>query len=172
MSFFKAVKSDIINYNGDSLKLILWLFLFDKSFRLLFSHRLMVYLQSTKFKFLNRWLNYRQQIKFNCYISVDAKIGKNIRFAHAFGIVIGPAVIKDNVTIFQDVTIGSHGDISKSKSYPIIGQGSKLFSGCKIIGDVNIGENCLIGANTVINKDVEANAIVVNYPPKIVGYTN
>ncbi len=169
-SFIDLVKDDLIFYGGDTKKNKIWLFLFDKNFKLLFSHRLMVFLKETKLAFLNRYLNYRQQVKYGCYISVDAKLGRRIRFAHSFGIVIGPVVIEDNVTIFQQVTIGSHGNSSRDKSYPTIKSGVKLFSGSKIIGNVTIGENAIIGANVIVNKDVAPSSINNCLPSKVVGY--
>tara|TARA_B110000091_G_C13716174_1_gene432685 strand:+ start:283 stop:780 length:498 start_codon:yes stop_codon:yes gene_type:complete len=153
---------DLRFYAGGNLKNKLWVFLFDKSFKLLLSYRIMFYLKTTKCAFLNRYLYYRQQSKYNCYISVDAIIGKRFRIPHAFGIVIGAAVIEDNVTIFHQVTIGSHGNSTRGRSYPTIETGVKLFTGSKIIGNVRVGKNAVIGANVVINKNVQPNTIVKN----------
>lgn len=162
--------ADLRFYAGDSFKNRFWVILFDKNFKLLFSHRIIFFLQKTKFRFLNRYLCYRQHTKYGCYISVDAKIGKRFRIAHAFGIVIGPVIIEDDVTIFQQVTIGSHGNSLKNKEYPVIKTGVKLFSGSKIIGNVVIGKNAVIGTNVIINKDIPVSAIINNLPFKIVGY--
>ena len=169
-SFSKTIKDDLIFYGGNNLKNKFWLLLFDKNFKLLFSHRVMVLLHKTKFSFLNRYIKYKQEVKYGGYISVDAKLGRKIRFAHSFGIVIGPAVIEDNVTIFQQVTIGSHGISDKKKSYPTIKSGVKLFAGSKAIGDITIGNNAIIGAGAVVTKDIPANSIAIGIPAKIVAY--
>ena len=164
------IKDDLFFYAGNSIRNKLRVFLFDKNFKLLFSYRLTFFLNKTRLSFLNRYLTYRQHVKYGCYISVDAIIGKRIRFAHAFGIIIGPAIIEDGVTIFQHVTIGSHGSSDKIKSYPTIKSGVKLFTGSKVIGNCIIGNNAIIGANVVVSKDIPSGAICNNLPHKIVGY--
>lgn len=170
LNLFYILIEDLRFYAGDNFKNRLWVFLFDKNFKLLFSYRIIFFLHKTKFRFLNRYLSYRQHTKYGCYISVDAKIGKRFRIAHAFGIVIGPVIIEDDVTIFQQVTIGSHGNSTRNKSYPVIKSGVKLFAGSKIIGNVNVGENAVVGINVVVNKDVPASAILNNLPYKTVGF--
>lgn len=127
-------------------------------------------IESSIFNRLNILLNLKQSILFNSYISPRAKIGKRVKFAHAYGIVIGQATIGDDVIIFQQVTIGSHGNFSAEKAWPIIGNKCKIYSGAKILGGVRVGDNCTIGANCVIMKDLPDNSIVMSAPSKVIGY--
>jgi len=169
-SFFSIVKSDLINHGGISLKKKIFIFLFNKNFKLLFSYRLQYRLRPTPLRFLNVYLKYRQRIKLGCDISVNAKIGENVRFAHAFGILIGAATIENNVTIFQQVTIGSHGVKGVEMAWPTIKEGTIIYSGAKILGKIIIGKNCTIGANCVVSRDIPDNAIIVSPIAKIIGY--
>ena len=88
---------------------------------------------------------------------------------HPIGIVIGDGVIiKDNVTIFQQVTLGSHGKKGESFSYPIVEEGAKIYAGAKIIGGVVIGKKAIVGANAVVNINVPDHALAVGIPCKII----
>lgn len=87
-------------------------------------------------------------------ISIPAScvIGKGARIHHFGGIVIHPStVIGENVTIYQGVTIGDKGGHGKAA---VIGNNVLLGAGCKIIGEVRIGNDCAIGANAVVTRDV------------------
>jgi len=99
----------------------------------------------------------------SCDISPGAKIGKDIYFCHTVGIVIGSnVVIGDNVTIYQNVTLGTKDGISLD--YPIIENNVMLFAGCVIAGSVRIGENSIVGANSVVLKDIPPDSIAVGIP--------
>ncbi|MBC6369212.1 hypothetical protein DDT91_20660 [Algoriphagus sp. AK58] len=107
-------------------------------------------------------------IKRSCQIDYSAVIGRNVKFAHPIGIVIGKnVIIGNNVKIWQNVTFGSHGKNALKKNYPVIKDNVRIFAGAKIIGGITIGENATIGANSVVNIDVPANATAVGIPCKI-----
>ena len=76
------------------------------------------------------------------------------------GIIVSPdAHIGKNCTIFHQVTIGN--DYRKLENVPTIGDNVTIFPGAKIVGKVHIGNNCKIGANAVVVKDVPDNSLVV-----------
>ncbi len=76
------------------------------------------------------------------------------------GIIISPdAHIGKNCTIFHQVTIGN--DYSKLENAPVIGDHVSIFPGAKIVGKVHVGNNCKIGANAVVVKDVPENSLVL-----------
>ncbi|WP_417884407.1 serine O-acetyltransferase [Vibrio rumoiensis] len=118
-------------------------------------------LYQKNFIFLSRFLEKRFSLKYGCYISRKAKIGKNISFRHPIGVVIGEGVeISDNVVIYQNVTIGAakSGDAAKGL-YPQIGKNTTIFSGAVIVGNIKVGDGCIIGANTVLSKDLPDNSV-------------
>lgn len=165
----KDIKNDL---PGKSLKSFLSHYFFNAGFRVLLNYRIGKYCYYSRFMLIRQVANYykmRLITKRNCDISYKAFIGKNIRFPHPIGIVIGEGVIiKDDVKIWQQVTLGSHGKRNSGMSYPTVEKGAKIFAGAKIFGNVRIGENAVIGANAVVNIDVPDNTVAVGIPCKLI----
>lgn len=106
--------------------------------------------------------------KYNIFIFKDVTIGRNLNFPHPTGIVIGKgAVIGNDVTIYQQVTIGGKniGD-TKTGRIPEIEDGVVLFAGAKILGDVKIAKQTRVGANAVVLNDTEAGSVYAGIPAK------
>lgn len=80
------------------------------------------------------------------------------------GVTIGK-----NATIFQGVTIGSN-RFAVNNSPAILGDNVILFPGVKIIGHVILGNNVVIGANSVVTKDIPDGAVSAGIPAKILNY--
>lgn len=170
-STYKLILSD---YPGDKptfLKCFIAWYL-NPSFSVLFSYRVGCYLYHSNNRFF-RILASRKRMKLifkkNCDISFFSIIGKGLKLAHPIGVVIGAdVVIKNNVTIFQNVTLGSSGKIGKEKSYPTIEDNVIIYADSIIVGGVRIGENSVIGAKTLVNIDVPPNSLAVGIPCKII----
>ncbi|WP_427126724.1 serine O-acetyltransferase EpsC [Priestia megaterium] len=100
-------------------------------------------------------------------IGIGVEIGKGLIIRHSNGIVVGRgAVIGDNCTLLQQVTIGEkYGDGSDpTHRYPSIGNNVTLSAGAKIIGPIILGDNVVVGANAVVIKDVPNNSVAVGIP--------
>ncbi|WP_133253988.1 serine O-acetyltransferase [Paenibacillus xerothermodurans] len=96
-------------------------------------------------------------------ISPLARIGPGLVIPHTLGIVIGGgAVIGRDVTIYQNVTIGTKN--GKDYRYPSIGDNTVLFSGCVVVGPIKIGNNAVVGANAVVVSDVPNDSIALGIP--------
>ncbi|MBS5999928.1 MAG: serine acetyltransferase [Haemophilus haemolyticus] len=105
--------------------------------------------------------------KFACDITPSCKLG-NVVFRHPTGIVIGGgAVLADGVIIHQNVTFGAlRFDEKEKRGIPcnqVVGENTIIGCGAKILGDVTIGKNCMIGANSVVTKNVPDNTTVVGF---------
>ena len=101
-------------------------------------------------------------------IHPGASIGKNFFIDHGTGVVIGEtAIIGDNVTLYQGVTLGGV-SLNKKKRHPTLGNNIEVGAGAKILGPINIGNNVKIGANSVVTKDIPNNSIVVGVPGRII----
>ena len=101
-------------------------------------------------------------------IHPGAKIGQRVFIDHGKGVVIGEtAEIGNDVVIYQGVTLGVT-STKKVKRHPTLGNNIVVGCGAKILGNIKIGDNCQIGANSVALKDVPANSTVVGIPARIV----
>lgn len=105
--------------------------------------------------------------KFACDITPGCQLGKVI-FRHPTGIVIGGgAVLADGVIIHQNVTFGAlRFDEKEKRGIPcnqVVGKNTIIGCGAKILGDVTIGKNCMIGANSVVTKNIPDNTTVVGF---------
>ena len=99
-------------------------------------------------------------------IHPSASIGTSVFLDHATGIIIGAfAVIGDEVTILQNVTIGRKQ--SEPDRAPKIGRGVYLSAGSTIIGDISIGDFAKIGAGAVVEHDVPAGCTAVGVPARL-----
>lgn len=125
-------------------------------------------IQSDNFLFIKKLIFLYIERTYGVYISRNARIGSNVKFRHPTGIVIGDGVIiGDNVTIYQNVTLGGGriGDAQKG-NYPCIGSGTVIFAGAKVIGKIRVGDNCIIGANAVVTKNIPNAHIAKGIPSK------
>ena len=101
-----------------------------------------------------------------CEIYYSTDIGKGFNIQHGFGIVIGPRnKIGDNFIVHQGVTIGQK-HINSPNEKMTIGDNVVVFSGATILGNIRIGNNSCIGANSVLLSNVEANSIYAGIPAK------
>jgi serine O-acetyltransferase len=152
------------------LKKILRWFLFGDSIEALY-YRALKYTDKGKvYKFISIICVRKIKRNYSCYLSDKATVGNNIKFPHPVGIVIGDGVfLSERVTIYQNVTLGAArvGDGVKGL-YPRVGKDVVIFAGAIIIGNINIGDGAVIGANAVVTKDVPANVLAAGIPAKII----
>lgn len=100
-------------------------------------------------------------------IHPSATIGKGLFIDHGMGVVIGEtAVIGNNVTLFQGVTLGGTGK-ERDKRHPTIGDGVVIGTGAKVLGSIKIGTDSMIGANAVVVRDVPSHSTVVGVPGRL-----
>jgi len=132
------------------------------------SHRINHFLYKIRLKGLARFFSQISRFFTHIEIHPGAVIGKNLLIDHGSGVVIGEtAIIGDNCTIYQGVTLGGTGKES-GKRHPTIGNNVFIGSGAKILGNITIGDNVKIGANSVVLKDIPANSTAVGIPAKII----
>jgi len=106
---------------------------------------------------------------FGVDIHPAAQIGCGILLDHATSVVVGEtAIIKDNVSILHEVTLGGTGN-EVGNRHPIVCSGVLIGAGSKILGRVIIGECAKIGAGSVVLDDVPAHTTVAGVPAVVVG---
>lgn len=94
-------------------------------------------------------------------------IGRSFHQEHAFGTTLNAESIGDNFFCLHGITIGK-----KNEKRPVIGNNVTIYAHAIIIGDIKIGDNAIIGAGSVVTKDVPANAVVAGNPAKIIKMQN
>ncbi len=101
-------------------------------------------------------------------IHPGAVIGKRLFIDHGSGVVIGEtAVIGDDVTLYQGVTLGGTGK-DTGKRHPTLGNGVTVGAGAKILGPITIGNHAKVGAGAIVLKSVPDQCTVVGNPGRIV----
>lgn len=142
------------------------------SFKAIMYYRLAHKLYLGKHYFLARWISQRSVRRTGIEIHPGATIGKGLFIDHGAGVVIGEtAILGDNVTLFQGVTLGGNGK-EKGKRHPTLGDNVMVSAGAKILGSFTIGENSKIGAGSVVLQEVPPNSTVVGVPGRIVKRDN
>jgi len=102
-------------------------------------------------------------------IPVGTKIGPRLTIYHGFGLVINPAtIIGSDCQLRHGVTIGNKIVAGRETKSPILGDFVELGANCSIIGDISIGSNSVIGANTVVTKDLPDNSVAVGCNARII----
>jgi len=110
---------------------------------------------------LNGWLH-------GCEIHYKARIGRGLQIAHPRGIVVGQKIqAGDNLKLFTGVVLGvKHTGVPIQ---PVIGHNVTIYAGAKVLGGVTVGDNAVIGANSVVTRDVEPGAFVTGIPARLIG---
>jgi serine O-acetyltransferase len=101
-------------------------------------------------------------------IHPGAQIGRRLFIDHGMGVVIGETtIIGDDVTLYQGVTLGGTGK-EHGKRHPTLRNSVIVGSGARVLGNIVIGENCRVGAGSVVLNNVPDNSTVVGVPGHIV----
>lgn len=103
-----------------------------------------------------------------CRLRYGASIGGGVLLHHSMGVAVAVgATVGDDCSFFSGVVVAHKAD-GRSNGAPKIGNRVKLMTGCKIIGNVTIGDDAVIGANAVVLCDVPAGCIAVGIPARVI----
>lgn len=173
MGIIKYINEEIqiIKDRDPAIKTPLEVFLYP-SFKAIIRYRIAHWLYLRKRYFLARWYSQRTVRKTGIEIHPGATIGKGLFIDHGHGVVIGEtAIIGDNVTLYQGVTLGGTGK-EHGKRHPTVGNNVMISVGAKVLGSFTIGENSKIGAGSVVLQEVPPNSTVVGVPGRVVKQNN
>lgn len=131
-------------------------------------HRLAHRLFRARFFFLARWINHWSRFLTAIDIHPGANIGRHLFIDHGFSVIGETALIGDNVTIYQNVTLGgtNPADGVPGKRHPTIEDDVIIGAGAQVLGPITVGKGARIGSNAVVTKDVEPCAIMVGIPAR------
>jgi serine O-acetyltransferase len=176
MGFETDIRADAFRATGKMLSVgsILALAAASRTFRPVFTLR---FCQWSRGRFsplrlaariLHRWA----QAKAGIDLSSGLRAGPGLLLVHGWGIVVNKdAHIGSNVTLFNGVVIGRKDTIlptGRETEYPIIGDDVWIGPHAVIIGGVRIGDGAIVGAGSIVTKDVPARCIVVGNPARVI----
>lgn len=173
MGFLKHLKEEfqVIKERDPAIKSPMEVLLYP-SFRVMLSYRKAHKHYLKGHYFMARYISQRAARKTGIEIHPGATIGKGFFIDHGSGVIIGEtAIVGDNVTMYQGVTLGGTGK-ETGKRHPTIGDNVMISAGAKIIGSFTVGENSKIGAGSVVLEEVPPNCTVVGVPGRIVKRDN
>ncbi|MHA6722480.1 serine O-acetyltransferase EpsC [Sphingomonas sp. RS2018] len=118
--------------------------------------------------FLARFVNHWSRALTAIDIHPGAVIGRNFFIDHGFTVIGETAVIGDDVTIYQCVTLGgtSPDNGVAGKRHPTIADGAIVGSGAQVLGPITVGARARVGANAVVTRDVAPGATMVGIPAR------
>jgi serine O-acetyltransferase len=122
-----------------------------------------------RLKWLGRFTSYAARWLTGIEIHPGATIGRRVFIDHGYGVVIGEtAVVGDDCTIYQGVTLGGTSLHSGAKRHPTLERGVIVGAGAKVLGAFTVGEYAKVGSNAVLLKPVPPGATAVGNPAHIV----
>jgi len=143
-------------------------FLYFKGYHALQIHRLAHHLWTRGRHDLALYLQSRSSDLFQTDIHPAARIGRGVLLDHATGFVVGStAVIDDDVSILQNVTLGGTGKEAGDR-HPKVRRGVLLGAGAKILGNIEVGDYARVAAGSVVLHPVPAHTTVAGVPAKVV----
>ena len=168
MKLSELIESDLYRYHGKySFLLLVKSLVTVKGFRFTFWLRLAKHFDHVPvFRWFPKimYMYYKRVLVSD--INYRAEIGLGFSMYHVFGTTFSEKVILGaNNTVLHGVTLGGVNGM-----YPKSGNNVYFGPGCCVLGGVEIGNNVVIAANSVVTKDVPDNAIVAGSPSKIISY--
>lgn len=171
MKLLKLIWSDLERYfetvalhtekTPNKLKIILESVLFKAGFHTVLLYRLAHAAYRCGFTYIPWALSRFNQFATAAEIEYNAEIGPGLFIAHPAGIVIGRgSKLGKNVNVYQRVTLGTHNMVSIK--FPVLEDYVTVFAGATILGDVSIGTGAVIGANSVVTKNIPSGALVID----------
>ena len=131
-------------------------------------HRIAHRLFRRRAYFLARAVNHWSRAWTAIDIHPGATIGRNFFIDHSFVVIGETAVIGDDVTIYQCVTLGGTNPANgeAGKRHPTLSDGVIIGSGAQVLGPITVGPRARVGANAVVTRDVPAGAVMVGIPAR------
>lgn len=169
MNPFTLIKEDFLNVkrNDPALHSTFELFFNYPGLWALLFHRIAHWLYKKGLRFIPRFISAIGLFLTTIDIHPAATLGRRVFIDHGVGVVIGEtAILGNDVIVYQQVTLGGV-STSKGKRHPTLENGVVIGAGAKVLGNITIGENSKVGANSVVVKDVPADSTAIGIPARV-----
>jgi serine O-acetyltransferase len=166
---FKLIHEDFLNVkrNDPAMHSTFELFFNYPGLWALFFHRFAHWIYNKGLRFFPRFISSIGSFLTTIDIHPAATLGHRVFIDHGVGVVIGEtAILGDDVIIYQQVTLGGV-STSKGKRHPTLENNVVIGAGAKILGNITIGANSKVGANSVVVKDVPADSTAIGIPARV-----
>ena len=166
---FKNIRQDIkVVFERDpAARSVIEILLCYPGFHALFFYRFSNWLWRNRLFLLGRFVSHLGRFFTGVEIHPGAAIGKGFFIDHGMGVVIGEtAEIGDNVTLYHGVTLGGT-SWQKGKRHPTLEEGVVVGAGAKILGPFKVGKNSIIGAGSVVVREVPPYSTVIGIPGRV-----
>jgi serine O-acetyltransferase len=170
ISFFHSVREDIaaVFESDPAARSYLEVLTCYPGLHAVWAHHVSRWLWRHEMRLLARLVSQFARLFTGVEIHPGAEIGRRLFIDHGMGTVIGEtAIVGDDVTLYQGVTLGGTGK-EKGKRHPTLGNNISIGSGAKLLGNITVGDNCRVGANSVVLRNVPPNSTIVGVPGHIV----
>lgn len=165
LSFWQLVREDFRTNDAS---------IFHQGFLMLFVHRFGNWRMGVRPRLLRppltliyRFLNKLTELLFGMKLCYTVKVGRRVKLEHFGGMILGAREIKDDVVLRQNTTLGirTRADLNAK---PVLGHRVDVGAGAVIVGNISIGDNSIIGANSVVFSNIPANSVVMGVPAKVI----
>lgn len=169
-SFWYDVRKDleiILSYEGRvvNLKNLFWAVFACDAYLLLVTFRLRSLCRKYHIPLFNRLLRLFQTVFYSIELGSEIRLDHGVYFVHTLGTVVGgDAVIGEACVFFGNNTIGA----ARFKGSPVLGRHVVVGAGVRVIGKIEIGDSCFLGANAVVVQDIPANKVAVGIPAQVI----
>lgn len=134
----------------------------------LWFHRVAHALWTFRLRLAARLISHLSRFLTGIEVHPGARIGRRFFIDHGMGVVIGETTeIGDDVLMYQGVVLGGT-SLEKKKRHPTIENNVTIGAAAILLGPIVVGQNAMIGANSVVVKSVPPGSTVVGVPGRAV----
>jgi len=170
VTLFTLIKEDFLNVkrNDPALHSSFELFFNYPGLWAVFYYRIANWLYKKGLRFLPRFISGIGQFLTTIDIHPASTIGERVFIDHGVGVVIGEtAIIGNDVVIYQQVTLGGV-NLVCGKRHPTIEDNVVIGAGARILGNITVGRNSKVGANSVVIKNVPSDSTAIGIPARVI----
>ena len=167
---FERIKEDIdaAFANDPATKSVVEAILCYPGLHAIWLHRIAHWFWIKKHFLTGRFISHINRFLTGIEIHPGAQIGRRFFIDHGMGIVIGETtIVGDDVLLYKGVVLGGT-SLDKGKRHPTIGNNVVVGTNAIVLGNIEIGDNCKVGAGSVVTKSAPPNSTIVGIPGKTV----